>query len=144
MLVRDVLKAKGRDVIQIDPEATVRDALALFVEHNIGSLPVVDSEGRIVGIFSERDVLFGLHEDCESFHRQHISQRMTRDPITCGTQDSVHDVMGKISRHRVGQLPVLDKGLLVGVVSVGDLIKAMYESVETENNHLKSYVYGQT
>ena len=59
MLVRDVLKAKGRRVISIGPEATVKEALALFVEHNIGSLPVVEASGQLIGIFSERDVLTG-------------------------------------------------------------------------------------
>ena len=67
MLVRDVLKAKGRRVISIGPEATVKAALALFVEHNIGSLPVVKASGQLIGIFSERDVLYGDHHDSERF-----------------------------------------------------------------------------
>jgi len=144
MTVRDVLKAKGRAVIQIPPEATVREALALFVEHNIGSLPVVDASGQLVGIFSERDVLFGLHENCESFHKQTMAEVMTSPVLTCESDDAVHEVMGTMSRHRVGQLPVVSGGSLVGVVSVGDLIKAMHEKVESENRHLMNYVYGQT
>lgn len=142
MLVRDVLKTKGRRVIHIHPEATVRDALALFVEHNIGSLPVVNAEGELIGIFSERDVLFGVHEDCESFHRRVIKDVMTADPITCTPEEVVHEVMGKITQFRVGQLPVVQEGRLIGVVSVGDLIKSMHERVEAENRHLLSYLYG--
>lgn len=144
MHVKDVLKAKGREVIHIGPDATVKEALALFVTHNIGSLPVIDSEDRLVGIFSERDVLFGLHEDCEVFHRRRIGEKMTPDPITCEAEDNVHEVMGKLSQRRVGQLPVVSGGRLIGVVSVGDLIKFMYEKIEAENHHLMNYVYGQT
>jgi CBS domain-containing protein len=142
MLVRDVLKSKGRRVIHIHPEASVREALALFVEHNIGSLPVVDASGALVGIYSERDVLFSVHEDCESFHRRSIRDVMTPDPITCAPDDAVHEVMGKITQFRVGQLPVVEQGRLIGVVSVGDLIKSMYERVENENRHLLTYLYG--
>jgi len=69
MFVHDVLKAKGRRVISIGPEASVKQALARFVEHNIGSLPVVEASGQVVGIFSERDVVFGDHRDFERFHR---------------------------------------------------------------------------
>ena len=70
MLIRDVLNEKGRRVISIGPEASVKQALALFVEHNIGSLPVVEASGQVIGIFSERDVLFGDHHDFERFHHR--------------------------------------------------------------------------
>ncbi len=142
MLVRDVLKAKGRGVIQIGPKANVTEALALLVPHNIGSLPVVDDEGNLVGIFTERDVLRGAHENCESFLRMRIEDVMTRDPIICEPDEIVHEVMGKMSHHQVGQLPVVENGELVGVVSVGDLNKTMYERVEAENQHLLTYLYG--
>jgi CBS domain-containing protein len=142
MLVRDVLKAKGRRVIHVRPTASVQEALGLFVEHNIGSLPVVDDSGRLVGIFTERDVLFGVHGDCESFHRKRVGDVMTPDPVTCRSDDIVHDVMGKLTQYRVGQLPVVADDRLVGVVSVGDLIKSMYERVEAENQHLLAYLYG--
>lgn len=144
MLVRDVLRQKGRRVIQIPPDASVRDALALFVEHNIGSLPVVDDDGRLLGIFSERDVLFGLHDDCERFHSRRIDEVMTPDPVVCAPEEPVHEVMGKLTVHRVGQLPVMSGDQLVGVVSVGDLVKAMFERVESENRHLLSYLYGSS
>jgi CBS domain-containing protein len=142
MLVRDVLKAKSRGVISVRPESTVQEALALFVENNIGSLPVVDLEGRLVGIFSERDVLYGVHEDCVSFGSRHIRDVMTPNPITCGPAEVVHDVMGRISQYGVGQLPVVEDDRLVGVVSVGDLIRSMYDRIDTENRHLMSYLYG--
>jgi CBS domain-containing protein len=142
MQVRDVLRSKNRAVVTIQPEASVADALDLLVPHNIGSLPVVDGRGRLVGIFTERDVLRGVHHDCESFTRARIRNVMTEEPITCAPDDVVHEVMGKMSQHQVGQLPVVEGGEVVGVVSVGDVIKSMYEKVEAENQHLLAYLYG--
>jgi len=142
MRVDNVLVAKARRLITIAPEASVKEALALFVEHNIGSLPVVDASGKLVGIFTERDVLYGDHRDSEQFHRQLIKEVMTPDPFTCSSHDAVHEVMGKMSRNRVGQLPVVDEGKLVGLVSVGDLIKSLYNHAEAANQQLTAFLYG--
>jgi len=142
MRVDNVLGAKERRLISIAPEASVKEALALFVEHNIGSLPVVDASGKLVGIFTERDVLHGDHRDPERFHRQLIKEVMTPNPLTCSSNDAVHEVMGKMSRSHVGQLPVVDEGKLVGLVSVGDLIKSLYNHAEAANQQLTAFLYG--
>jgi CBS domain-containing protein len=145
MLIDHVLlDTNGRQVISIGPEATVRQALSLFVQHNIGSLPVVDASGELIGIFTERDVLFGECGDPNRFHRQLIMEVMTPDPVSCSTNDSVHEAMDKMSRHHVGQLPVVDEGKLVGVVSVGDLVRSLYSQTEAENQHLMAYLHGPT
>ena len=115
MFVHDVLKAKRQRVISIGPEKSVRQALACFVKHNIGSLPVVDDLGRVVGIFSERDVVFGDHRDSERFHQRPIGEVMTRDPIICSPTDTLAVAMGKMARHHVGQLPVVRRRRIGGV-----------------------------
>src|SRR5262245_7901847 len=137
-----LLETKELAVISIGPEATVLEALHLFVQHNIGSLPVLDASGKLIGIFTERDVLFGECGDTKRFHRQLIKEVMTPDPISCSTSDSVHEVMDKMSRHHVGQLPVVDEEKLVGLVSAGDLIKSLYSQSEAENQHLMAYLHG--
>ena len=144
MLIRDVLNEKGRWVISIGTEASVKQALALFVEHNIGSLPVVEASGQVIGIFSERDVLFGDHRDFERFHHRRIEEVMTSNPITCDPKDTLAEAMGKMARHHVGQLPVVDGSELVGVVSIGDLVKSLNEQVEAENRHLMDYLHGRS
>jgi CBS domain-containing protein len=144
MLVRHVLEERGREVISVRPETEVRAALALLVIHHIGSVPVLDPEGTLIGIFTERDVLYGDFGDSEKFHRRLIGEVMTRDPVTCGLDDDISEVMDAMSRHRVGQMPVLDDGVLIGVVSVGDLIKSLHEKLETENQHLTAYIHGPT
>ncbi len=142
MLVRDVLDSKGNRIVSIDPEATVHEAIAKLVQNNIGSLPVVDHDGRLIGIFAERDVLRIIHNRGERFGRMRISEVMTPDPITCDIQDEVNDVMGQMSEQRIAKVPVVHDGILVGIISVGDVIKVMYDKVSTENHHLLSYIHG--
>ena len=142
MFVRNVLDAKGRRLVSIGPDAMVRDALSLFVEHNIGSLPVLDASGELVGIFTERDVLHGECRDLKSFHAQVIKEVMTADPITCNPDDMVQEVLGKMARHHVGALPVVDEGEVIGLVSMADLIRALLDQAEAENEHLAAYLYG--
>ena len=142
MQVRDVLKTKGGRVISIDPEATVSEAIARLVQNNIGSLPVVDAEGHLVGIFSERDALRGIHNNGEGFGRTHVAEVMSGNPITCDLDDEVNEVMGKMSERRIAKVPVMHNGKLVGIVSVGDVIKVLYEKVSSENQHLMTYIHG--
>ncbi len=142
MLVVDVLHSKGNRIISIDSDATVNEAIAMLVQNNIGSLPVVNNEGRLVGIFAERDVLRIIHNRGERFGRLRIADVMTPDPTTCDIQDDVNDVMGQMSEQRIAKVPVLQSGKLVGIISVGDVIKVMYDKVATENHHLLSYIHG--
>jgi CBS domain-containing protein len=144
MLVRHVLEERGRQVVSVRPETEVREALALLVIHHIGSVPVVDPSGTLIGIFTERDVLYGDFGDSERFHRRLIGEVMTPEPITCSPDDDVSQVMDELARHRVGQMPVVENGALIGVVSVGDLIRSLHERLETENQHLTTYIHGPT
>jgi CBS domain-containing protein len=144
MLVRDVLESKGRRIISIDLEATVSEAVAKLVQNNIGSLPVLDQSGTLVGVFSERDVLRLIHNRGEGFGRLRVAEVMTARPITCSQEDDVNDVMGKMSERHIAKVPVLNNEQLVGVISVGDVIKVMYDKLHAENQHLISYIHGNT
>jgi CBS domain-containing protein len=143
MQVRDVLKCKGGRVVTIDPLATIAEAVATLVKHNIGSLPVVDHTGHLVGVISERDVLRHLHQSGDNPGSDKIVGIMTINPATCHPDDDVEDVMGQMSSRHIAKVPVLEEGNLVGIVSVGDVIKVMYERVANENIHLMTYIYGQ-
>ena len=142
MHVRDVLMGKGNRVITIEADATVSEAIARLVENNIGSLPVLDGQGQLVGVLSERDVLRGLHDRGEGFAQAKVVDVMTCNPETCELASDVSDVMGKMSKRRIAKVPVLDRSELVGIVSVGDVIKVMYEKVKSENDHLMTYIHG--
>ena len=142
MQVRDVLRKKGGRIFTIGAQATVNEAVTRLVQNNIGSLPVVDDQGRMVGVFSERDVIRLYHNHGEAFGRLHVEDVMTRNPVTCVVDDDVNEVMGLMSERRIAKVPVLDGDRLVGVVSVGDVIKVMYEHVQSENSHLYNYLHG--
>jgi CBS domain-containing protein len=142
MQVRDILKAKGGAVYSIGVDATVADAVARMVQHNIGSLPIVDQDNHLVGIFTERDVLRGTDRDSQGLPKALIQDVMTLNPVACNLDDDVHLVMGKMTEFRVGQLPVLLNEQLVGLISIGDVVKSLYEKVETENQHLLAYIHG--
>jgi CBS domain-containing protein len=142
MHVRDVLKTKGGRVISIDPEASVAEAIARLAQNNIGSLPVVDGEGRLVGIFSDRDAIRGVHHQGAGFCQMRVAQVMTPDPVTTHLDDEVNEVMGKMTESRIARVPVLHQDKLVGIISVGDVIKFLYEKVSSENQHLMTYIHG--
>lgn len=142
MRVRDVLKAKGGRIITIGPDATATDAVARMVENNIGSLPVVDDEGRLVGVISERDLMRELHDRGDQFGPSCILSIMTLDPATCDVEDEVDAIMGLMSERRIAKVPVIERGKLAGIISVGDVIKHLYERSQTENHHLMDYLYG--
>jgi CBS domain-containing protein len=141
MQVRDVVKGKGREVISIGPEATVADAMARMVENNIGSLPVADPDGRLLGIISERDVLRLIRERGAASGDAKIADVMTRDPICCDMDHDVEEVMGKMSEHRIAKLPVLCESKLCGIVSVGDVVRVLYDRARSENQQLLDYIH---
>ncbi|WP_165249901.1 CBS domain-containing protein [Paludisphaera soli] len=142
MLVSEILDLKGRRVVTIDSEATVKEAAAKLVQNDVGSLPVLDADGRLIGVLSERDVLRLVHHRGEEFGRLRVSDVMTCNPVTCRVDDSVDEVMGLMSERRIAKVPVVEEDSLVGVVSVGDVIKLMYDKVASENRHLMSYIHG--
>ncbi len=142
MQVRDVLKAKGGRIITIGPEATAPEAVARMVENNIGSLPVVEDDGLLIGVLSERDLMRAIHDRAGEFDRTTIRDVMTSGPVTCDIDDEVEAVMGQMSRRRIAKVPVLDRGSLAGIVSVGDVVKMLYDRAKAENSHLMNYLYG--
>lgn len=142
MQVRDVLRIKGDRVVTIESDAKVSDAIARLVQNNIGTLPVVDGDGRLIGMFSERDVLRGIHNRGEGFCRVKVAEVMTPNPVTCEPGDDVNDVMGQMSERRIAKVPVLSNFRLVGIISVGDVIKVLYEQVNSDNQHLMEYIHG--
>ncbi len=142
MKVRDVLKSKGEWIVTVGADALTADAVSLMVENNIGSLPVVDPSGQLVGVISERDLIRELHDRGAEFAQTRISDVMTLEPVTCDIDSEVEDVMGTMSDRRIAKVPVIERGQLVGIVSVGDVIKTLYARTKEENHHLMGYLYG--
>ena len=140
MQISRVIRHKGREVATIDGAQSVRTALALLAEHGIGAL-VVSSDGRHVeGIVSERDVARGLHERGAGLLVEPVSSLMTAQVHTCAPEASVHDLAKTMTEHRVRHVPVVQDGELVGIVSIGDVVKARLDELEDERKQLVDYI----
>ncbi len=141
MNINDVIRSKSsHEVITISPEASVRDLLALLAEHNIGAVIVSSQEGAVDGIVSERDVVRKLNGD-DAVLDAPVEQIMTASVQTCEPKDDVDHVMAQMTEHRIRHVPVLDEGKLVGVVSIGDVVKSRMIQLEFERDQLDHYVH---
>lgn len=123
MNIAHLLAGKGRGVVTIGPEDSIRQALGLLVQHNIGALIVVDNRQQPVGILSERDIVREAARN-EGMFAQPVSALMTRNVIIGAPQDDVQAVAHTMTERRIRHVPVMDQGALVGIVSIGDLVKA--------------------
>ncbi|SPM41801.1 CBS domain [Mycobacterium numidiamassiliense] len=139
MRIADVLRNKGAAVVTINPEATVGELLAGLAEQNIGAMVVVGDEG-VVGIVSERDVVRQLHAHGASVLHRPISTIMTTMVATCTKSDTVDAISVLMTTNRVRHVPVLDGKKLIGIVSIGDVVKTRMEQLEAEQEQLHSYI----
>lgn len=138
MLIEHILHRKGREVATIAADATVADAVALLGERNIGALVVTDGD-RIAGILSERDVVRALAGRAGVLD-QVVSDLMTTDVTTCGPRATVDELMRLMTDRRVRHIPVVDEGALVGIVSIGDVVKSRIDELQTETETLHDYL----
>lgn len=142
MRIRDVLRSKGDAIFTIEPDASVHELLARLSGYNVGAL-VVSPDGRTVaGIVSERDVVRRLHDSGPGVLADPVSAIMTSTVTTCGEQDSVEDLMRLMTDYRIRHVPVLRDGRLVGVVSIGDVVKNRIGELEYERSNLIGYIAG--
>lgn len=142
MLISDVLRSKssGSTVTTIGPDESIRSLLALLAEHNFGAL-IVSSDGEtITGIVSERDIVRRLHEQGAQLLDQNVASIMTVDVYTCRSSDDVARIRGTMTDRRIRHLPVVDEGRLVGLVSIGDVVKSTISELETEKEQLVGYI----
>ncbi|SDB67956.1 CBS domain-containing protein [Belnapia rosea] len=141
MVIASILKTKGNSVISLGPEGTVLDAARLLAEHRIGAALVRSLDGALLGILSERDIVRGMAAHGPGTTGLPATQFMTRDLVTVQPQTLVTEALSLMTQRRVRHLPVLDAGGgLIGMVSIGDLVKARIEAAEQETEELKHYV----
>ena len=139
--VRQLLKVKGEHVWTISKESTVLDSLELMAEKRIGSLVVIE-DGQVAGIFTERDYARRVGPERRNPEETRIEEVMTRELITVNPTQTVNECMVLMTDNHIRHLPVLDEGRLVGIISVGDVVKDMIEELEFHVEQLKSYITG--
>ena len=135
----DVLRNKGGAVVTIRPDATVTELLAGLAGHNIGAMVVVGDSG-VAGIVSERDVVRQLHAHGASVLAQPVEEIMTSVVSTCSKGDTLDSLTRLMTENRVRHVPVLEDGKLIGIVSIGDVVKTRMEELESEHEQLQSYI----
>ncbi len=142
MTISAILSAKGDRVATIKPDDRVAEAIDMLAEWGIGALVVSSDKKTIEGIISERDVVRSFAKDQEWTFRLRVADIMTANVITCSPTDSVDDLMTLMTENRIRHVPVTNENILVGIVSIGDIVKQRMKTLETESEALKGFISG--
>ena len=140
MIVKAILAAKGGNVVNIEPTATLETAVKTLAEHKIGALLVLGPDRRVMGILSERDIVRVLAERGASVLSQPLASVMTRKVVTCSQSDTVDVLMQRMTTGKFRHLPVVEQDQVVGVVSIGDVVKYRLQEMERESAALRDYI----
>ena len=140
MTIAAILAVKGSEVVMVSDTMVIKDVIALLHMRGIGAVLVTDEASDVVGVLSERDIIHGLAETGPAILEQTARTIMTSPVVTCRPTDSVPEVMTLITHRRIRHVPVVESGNLLGIVSIGDLVKRRIEEVEQEAEALKSYI----
>ncbi|HTJ65914.1 MAG TPA: CBS domain-containing protein [Actinospica sp.] len=142
MRVKDVLKNKGAAVVTVHPDATCRALLALLAEHNIGAVVVSNDGVTVGGIVSERDIVRRLNDRGDAVLDGPVADIASWQVSTCTLDDPVDVLSTTMTQRRIRHLPVVDGGRLVGIVSIGDMVKSTIDQLEFDRQNLIDYVQG--
>jgi CBS domain-containing protein len=142
MNVETILRNKGNWVATIRPDATVADAVDMLNRERIGAIVVSDDGAAVDGILSERDIVIALAEDGADLLLRPVADIMTRTVITCDPSDTVGELMAEMTNRRIRHFPVVAGGRLIGIVSIGDLVKSRLDEIEFEANSMRSFIAG--
>jgi len=142
MTISAILSEKGDSVATINPDERVAVAIDMLAEWGIGALVVSTNKKTIDGIISERDVVRSFAKDQEWTFRLRVADIMTATVITCSPTDSVDDLMTLMTENRIRHVPVTNENTLVGIVSLGDIVKQRMKTLETESEALKGFISG--
>lgn len=140
MQVAKILEHKGSDVVTVPPNATISDAIEVLRDHGIGALVVSSNGSSVEGIVSERDFVHGLADRGASLLSAPVSDVMTSDVLTCSRTDTSRDLLGHMTDRRIRHVPVVEGGILCGMVSIGDAVKSRLDEVMHEAESLREYI----
>ena len=140
MNVKTILAAKGGNVVTIEPTVDLAAAVKLLTERHIGSVVILGADHRIVGILSERDIVRALAEHGPTGLSEPVGQVMTRDVKTCSEEDTIEGLMSRMTTGKFRHMPVVQQEKLIGIVSIGDVVKFRVEEISHEANALRDYI----
>ena len=140
MTVKTILSTKGNDVVTIDPTATLDAAVRILTERKIGALVVLGADRRVIGILSERDIVRALSEQGAGALNAPLGQVMTRNVVNCAESDTVSAIMERMTTGKFRHLPVVEQDRLIGIVSIGDVVKHRLNEMERDTEALRDYI----
>jgi CBS domain-containing protein len=140
MTVKAILSNKRSDIITIEPTADLAAAVKILADNRIGAVIITGADRRVAGILSERDIVRSLAERGPSVLTEQVGQVMTRKVVTCAEADTVGDIMERMTAGKFRHVPVVESGRLVGVVSIGDVVKYRLGEMERESTALREYI----
>ena len=140
MTVSTILAGKGREVVNIEPNVSLASAVALLAEKRIGAVLILGADRRIVGILSERDIVRVLGERGAAVLEEPISAVMTRKVVSCKQSDTVSAIMEMMTLGKFRHLPVIEGERVVGLISIGDIVKWRVQEYELEQEALREYI----
>ncbi|WP_294196593.1 CBS domain-containing protein [uncultured Sphingomonas sp.] len=141
MTIAAILAQKGADVVSLSSDQPVAAAIAALAAHRIGAVPVIDRDQAVRGIFSERDVIRLLADrDAATLLAIPLAQVMTAEPLTATRDDSILAALSLMTHRRIRHLPVVEEGRLIGIVSIGDLVKHRIDRIEADADAMRAYI----
>ena len=140
MIVKNILAAKGGDIFCIEPTADLAAAANMLSTHRIGAVVIRGAGGRLAGLLSERDIVRAISEHGAAALTLPVGQVMTRNVTTCGEDEHISRIMERMTTGKFRHMPVVAAGRLVGLVSIGDVVKQRVEEVEQETDALRDYI----
>lgn len=142
MKVKDILSKKSPEIQSTTSTTMLIEAIRSLNEHNVGALLVIDNQD-LAGIITERDVLHATAQHGSKIDNLKVEDVMTNNLITCGENESIDKVMEMMTDNRIRHLPILENDKLVGIISIGDVVKAEHQKIKAEADHLKDYIHGR-
>jgi CBS domain-containing protein len=140
MIVKNILLDRRGNVVTIEPTADLAAAVKRLAERRIGALVILGADHRIVGILSERDIVQAFADRGPAALHEPVGQVMSRDVKTCSEDDTIESLMGRMTTGRFRHMPVVEQGKLIGIVSIGDVVKNRVEEIEREAAALRDYI----
>lgn len=142
MLIRQILAGKGSDVVTTRPDATIAEVARLLKAKRIGAVVVTDADEELCGIISERDLACGLADHGADLLGMRVGDVMTREISTCSPDDGIDRLMRQMTEGRFRHLPVVQDGKMIGIISIGDVVKHRLQELENEAHMLQDYISG--
>ena len=140
MNVEHILSAKGRQVMTMAPQATLMEAVRTLSEKRIGAVVVGDPANPVLGILSERDIVRAVATNGARALDEPVSRYMTAKVVTCTTRSAINDLMETMTTGKFRHVPIIEEGRLIGIVSIGDVVKYRVAEIETESRALRDYI----